>query len=239
MMGHLRLALHRQAYAPSWPALFFNAFYIVRSALWRVMGELGPQLEGSVLDVGCGSGPYRELLGCQSYLGMDIDSATTRERAFADVFYDGKQFPLESDRFQGVLCTQVLEHVFRPDEFLREIHRVMAPGGRLLLTVPFVWDEHEQPWDYARYSSFGLRHLLQTHGFKVMEERKLVADASALFQLANAYLYKVIRPLPRPLRLALTATLGAGVTILGVLAGKLLPSNPDFYLDNVILAEKC
>lgn len=238
-MGHLRRALQRQAYAPAWPALFFNNFYIARSALWRVMGELGPRLAGQVLDVGCGSGPYRELLGCQSYLGMDIDSAATRARGLADVFYDGKQFPLESGRFQGVLCTQVLEHVFQPDEFLREIHRVMAPGGYLLLTVPFVWDEHEQPWDYARYSSFGLRHLLQAHGFKIMEERKLVADASALFQLTNAYFYKVIRPLPRPLRWALTVTLGAGVTILGVMAGKLLPANPDFYLDNVILAEKC
>ena len=58
------------------------------------------------------------------------------------------------------MCNQVLEHVFNPDDFVREIARVLKPGGALLLTVPFVWNEHEQPYDYARYSSFGLRAFL-------------------------------------------------------------------------------
>lgn len=231
--------LHRQAYAPGWAALFFNPFYLARRALWQVTRELGPQLRGQVLDVGCGSGPYRSLLACDSYVGMDIDSEVARQRGVADVFYDGEHFPLDSGRFDAVLCTQVLEHVFEPTAFLEEVHRVLAPGGKLLLTVPFVWDEHEQPWDYARYSSFGLHHLLQKQGFRVLEARKLNADASALFQLANAYLYKVVRPLPRALRAMLTVTLGAAITILGVVAGRLLPGNPDFYLDNVFLAEKC
>ena len=78
-----------------------------------------------------------------------------------------------------MLCNQVLEHVFNPQEFLGELGRVLARGGRLLLTVPFVWDEHEQPFDYARYSSFGLKALLEQHGFRVLQHRKLLAERLA------------------------------------------------------------
>src|SRR3546814_4577495 len=61
----------------------------------------------------------------------------------------------------------------------------------LLLTVPFVWDEHEQPYDYARYSTFGLKSLLERNGFNVLTQKKLLADSSILFQLINAYMFKV------------------------------------------------
>jgi SAM-dependent methyltransferase len=67
----------------------------------------------------------------------------------------------------------VLEHVFNPDDFLNEVNRVLKPSGKLLLTVPFVWDEHEQPYDYARYSSFGLRSLLEKHGFSIVKHEKV------------------------------------------------------------------
>jgi SAM-dependent methyltransferase len=132
----------------------------------------------------------------------------------------------------------VLEHVFNPDEFLAEINRVLKPGGRLLLTVPFVWDEHEQPYDYARYSSFGLRVLLEKHGLQILQHKKLAADASILFQLGNAYLYKITQHLPMFIKWFLTVTVMALINILGVLAGKLLPDNPDLFLDHVVLAEK-
>jgi len=89
------------------------------------------------------------------------------------------------------LCNQVLEHVFNPDAFLSEIYRVLKRDGKLLLTVPFVWDEHEQPSDYARYSSFGLKALLEKNGFRIIQHERIGADASILFQLINAYLYTV------------------------------------------------
>ena len=65
----------------------------------------------------------------------------------ADRSYDGKTFPFSDGEFDAVLTSEVLEHVFNPDEFLSEINRVLRDDGVLLLTVPFVWDEHEQPFD--------------------------------------------------------------------------------------------
>ena len=223
---------------PGWIGIFINPFYFARSGLRDAMCEFAPMLSGRLLDVGCGSKPYQSLFAVDAYIGLDIDSETTRKRGAADFLYDGGKFPFEGAVFGSILCNQVLEHVFNPDEFLGEVNRVLKPGGKLLLTVPFVWDEHEQPYDYARYSSFGLRSLLEKQGFRIIQHKKLGADASILFQLANAYLYKITQNLPMPFRLVLMPTVMALINVLGVVAGKLLPRNADLFLDNAVLVEK-
>lgn len=234
----LREAYVREQFFPSPLGVLVNPFYLARSALQAAMRDAALGLSGRLLDVGCGTKPYRSLFEVSEYVGLEIDSPVARQRGVADVFYAGREFPFESASFDTVLCNQVLEHVFNPDEFLREIERVLRPGGKLLLTVPFVWDEHEQPWDYARYSSFGLKALLEKNGLRVVSHRKLRADVSVLFQLANAYLYKLTEHWPFFARLAFTASLMAFFTLLGLFGARVLPDNPDLFLDHVVLAEK-
>ena len=106
------------------------------------------------------------------------------------------------------------------------------------MTVPFVWDEHEQPWDYARYSSFGLRSLLERNGFIVDEQRKTNADARVLFQMINAYLYKALQTPNAKVNLLACIFIMAPFNVMGIVLGKLLPPNPDLYLDQVVLARK-
>jgi SAM-dependent methyltransferase len=238
MIDSLRRFVQAQQYDPSWAGPFLNPFHLARLSLRRAIAAHADLIAGPILDVGCGSKPYRDLFATDTYVGLDIDTPGTRAQGLADVFYAGERFPFEDKHFRGVLCNQVLEHVFRPEAFLSEIHRVLDSGGRMLLTVPFVWDEHEQPLDFARYSSFGLAALLQRNGFRVVEHRKLMADSSVLFQLANAYLYKVTRSRSRIINLMVTAVLMAPVSILGQALGKLLPANPDLFLDQLVIAEK-
>jgi SAM-dependent methyltransferase len=238
MLNNFRSYYRRQMFFPGLIAVLFNPFYFARRNLASAISESSSTIHGNLLDVGCGTKPYRSLFKVEGYRGLDIDSPITRERGIADDLYDGKQFPYQGDSFDAVLCNQVLEHVFNPDDFLTEINRVLKPGGKLLLTVPFVWDEHEQPYDYARYSSFGLKALLENNGFKIVRHRKLAADATILFQLTNAYLFKLSQRWPMSLKLLFTGTVMAMVNILGVLAGKLLPNNPDLFLDHIVLAEK-
>ncbi len=228
----------RQMFLPGWLGIFINPFYFARAGLRDAMTEFAPALSGRLLDVGCGSKPYRSLFSVDAYIGLDIDSPISRQRGVADQFYAGHVFPFADETFDSVLCNQVLEHVFNPDEFLGEIARILKPGGKLLLTVPFVWDEHEQPYDYARYSSFGLQALLEKQKFRVLVQKKLGTDVSTLFQLVNVYLFKVIRELPLSLRLLLTVTAMAFVNLAGLFARLLLPSNPDLFLDHVVLAER-
>ena len=236
MNGFVRFA-REQSFHPRWYGAFGNPFFIARRGLAGAIGELAPKLRGRLLDVGCGRKPYLRFFNVDEYVGLDVDSERSRSQAAADYFYDGHKFPFDDETFDSILCNQVLEHVFNPAEFLAEMNRVLRPRGNLLLTIPFFWDEHEQPFDYARYSSFGLRALLECHGFAIETHEKVNANMSAVFQLANAYIYKVL-PESTIVRGIACALLMAPITYIGLFWGAILPKNQDFYLDQIILATK-
>ena len=238
MKDRLRDFLKNQSFFPNWLGVFINPFYIARRGLAKTMQRYSKLLSGKLLDVGCGSKPYRSLFLVDEYVGLDIDNKSVRSRGVADEFYDGHVFPFKDQEFDAILCNQVLEHVFNPDEFLSEIYRVMKPEAKMVLSVPFVWDEHEHPHDYARYSSFGVRALLEKNGFIVFEHEKIGADASILFQLANAYLYKIIQHRSKYLKLLLTVSVMGLINLAGLLAGVILPKNPDLFLDQIVLVGK-
>jgi len=238
MLGTLKSHYLAQMMRPGFTGVFVNPFYFARRELFAAIRELGGRLGGRVLDVGCGTRPYEGLIHASDYVGLELDTPEARARDRADAYYDGRHFPFADGNFDGVLCNQVLEHVFEPDEFLREIGRVLKDGGLLLLTVPFVWDEHEQPRDYGRYSSFGLASLLARHGFEILEARKTAADVRALCQMINAYLYKVTATRYPYINLLSALLLMAPFNVLGALLSRIMPSNLDFYLDNVVLARR-
>lgn len=238
MMHALKRYVLAQQFNPGLMGLMVNPFYHARRGLHLAIAGMAPRIEGRLLDVGCGRKPYRNLFAATEYVGMEIDTPENRANKQADCFYDGTCFPFPDQYFDGVICNQVLEHVFTPDLFLTEIERVLKPGGKLLLTVPFVWDEHEQPWDYGRYSSFGLKSLLEKNGFEVAEQRKINADVRVLFQLINAYLYKVLWTRQPIVNALVCVVVMAPFNILGALLYRLLPANHDLYLDQLVLARK-
>jgi SAM-dependent methyltransferase len=234
----LRRRFWREQYEPTWLGLLLNPFWFARRGLLRELRRHFPALTGDLLDVGCGNKPYRALIPAARYTGLDIDNAFTRGVGAAEVFYDGGAFPLPDAAFDAVLCSQVLEHVFTPEKFLAEIRRVLRPGGTLLLAVPFLWDEHEQPHDFGRYSSFGLRALLERNGFVVVEQRKSMADFGAVAQLASAWLFKLVQTPNKWVNLTTQLVLIAPLNLFGALLRLVSPRSEDFYLDNVVLARK-
>lgn len=234
----LRRIYRRQSFFPGCVGLFTNAFFFARLGLYRAIKVLAPNLHGLLLDVGCGSKPYQTLFDVEQYIGLEIDTPENRTKNVANYYYDGKKFPFVNSSFDSIICNQVFEHVFNPDNFIAEISRVLKPSGKLLLSVPFVWDEHEQPNDYARYSSFALKYILQKNGFRVISQIKTCADVTTIFQLINAYLYKIFMNRSMATQLFLTATVIAFFNITGSILGRISPKNPDLYLDNVLLAEK-
>lgn len=237
-LARFRARWWREQYDPSWLGLLINPFYFARRGLRAELERHFARLTGDVLDVGCGNKPYRDGVPAARYVGLDVDTPFTREVGAADVFYDGRIFPLPDAGFDGVLCSQVLEHVFTPEAFLAEIRRVLRPDGILLLAVPFMWDEHEQPHDFGRYSSFGLRALLARSGFEVLEQRKSVADVRAVAQLASAWLFKVVHTRSKWVNLVTQLTLIAPVNLAGAILRFVTPRSEDFYLDNVVLARR-
>ena len=238
MLARLKTYYFRQMMHPGVLGILTNPFYFARRGLVLGIREFASQVHGRVLDVGCGNRPYEQLFDASEYVGLEIDTPENRLTKTADVYYSGTVFPFEPNSFDSVVCNQVFEHIFEPEAFLREIGRVLKNQGRLLLTVPFVWDEHEQPRDFGRYSSFGLRALLSRNGFEVLELRKTVDDIRVIIQMLNAYIFKKTCVRNPYLSLLLTLILIAPFNLAGTVLSWLTPRNEDLYLDNVVLARK-
>jgi SAM-dependent methyltransferase len=149
MFDRLKVSIRAQAFHPGLLGLLVNPFYFARKGLHQHIVALAPSVHGRLLDVVAAPSPIKNTLQPQN----TSDWTCKGGNKHADRFYDGKTFPFSDGEFDAVLTSEVLEHVFNPDEFLSEINRVLRDGGVLLLMVPFVWDEHEQPFDYACYSS--------------------------------------------------------------------------------------
>jgi len=140
----------------------------------------------TVIDVGCGQQPYADLFAGMHCVGMNLDA----DDAAPDVIGDATALPFAGSCADLVFCNQVLEHVPWPDRLVAEAHRVLRPGGVLILAAPFYWPLHEEPHDYFRYTRHGLAHLLQQAGFESVEVR---ADTGSLTQVAVS----VVELLPR------------------------------------------
>jgi SAM-dependent methyltransferase len=137
----------------------------------------------SVLDLGAGDAPYRELFAHTRYVTSDWEQSMHPGARTVDVVASAEALPLADGEFGLVLCTQVLEHVPEPSAVLDECSRVLEHGGRLALTVPLLWELHELPHDYYRYTESGLRHLLGKAGFDVLAITPRSDGFTALAQL--------------------------------------------------------
>jgi SAM-dependent methyltransferase len=139
-----------------------------RGAIVRAVAEAAAAVPAGavVLDAGAGDAPYRPFFAHCDYRTQDWPSSVHEGASRADVVADLHELPAElSGRFDFVLCTEVLEHVADPARVLRELARVLRPGGQILLTVPFVSGLHEEPYDYWRFTSYALADLLARTGF--------------------------------------------------------------------------
>lgn len=129
---------------------------------------------GRVLDAGAGESRFRRLFSPAQYVGVDLAVGDALwDYSAIDVNADLLALPFREKAFDLALNTQVLEHVREPKAILLEILRVLKPGGRLLLTAPQGWYEHQAPHDYFRFTSFALRYLLESTGYVVEEIRPM------------------------------------------------------------------
>jgi SAM-dependent methyltransferase len=122
-----------------------------------------------VLDVGAGKAPYRELFEHCKYITADWEGSLHEQAGEVDFVARADALPLDDATVDAVLLTQVLEHVGDPAGVLSETARVLRAGGRVFLTVPFVWELHELPFDFWRFTPPSLERLLKGAGFGEIE----------------------------------------------------------------------
>lgn len=223
------------------PSITFPA-YFVRNRLLQGIKRHVPSLKGKLLDFGCGSKPYKSLFTVDEYIGLDFENAGhdhTNEQI--DVYYDGKKIPFEDNSFDSVYTSEVFEHVFNLPEVLKEIHRVMKKDALILVTCPFAICEHETPNDFARYSSYALRDIMQKNGFEVVAQEKLGNSVETVVQLWIMYIHINVAPLLKKIpviRSGFRLFTYTSLNIFAILFGKLFPAGNELYLNNLILCKK-
>jgi SAM-dependent methyltransferase len=134
-------------------------------------------VRGRLLDVGCGRKPYKNTYfsRADSYVGVDY----LAENSQPDIVASALELPLDDQSFDTVVSTELLEHVPDPLRALREMHRVLKPGGHLILSTPMYWPRHEIPYDFFRYTYDGLLYLMKESELEVVR----------MFNRGHAYVF--------------------------------------------------
>jgi len=122
---------------------------------------------GRLIDLGCGDTPYRDSVNDKISEYHTLDLFPRR----ADVTYTADiqdMSIIETASYDSAICLEVLEHVPDPFKAISEIHRILKPGGFLIISVPHLSRLHEEPYDYYRFTRHGLKYILERAGFSVL-----------------------------------------------------------------------
>lgn len=241
VVGAVERRLKREKFLVGFLAIFLNPYYLIRFGLMNAIRELSGQISGRVLDFGCGSKPYEELFeSAAEYIGLDtLSSGHNHANSDIDILYDGEIIPLPDRSMDSVVSFEVLEHLFNPKKALGEIARVLKPGGNLLITTPFSWEETEPPYDFARYTVYGLRALLEEAGFVILAHRRANNSFLASRQIMIALRFRSIQRLRLPiLRWLCQLILIAPATIWAIAINNFVRDDSSLYSSQIVLAQK-
>lgn len=223
-------------------SFFTNPVWIIRKNLLKAIQKNVLYLYGKVLDFWCGEAPYEELVmsnkEVKEYIKLDRKSTWHNNvKNKIDVYWDWEKLPFQNKSFDCIFSTEVLEHVFNVDTVLQECNRILKKGGILFLTCPFAFPEHEQPYDFTRYTSFGLKYLLEKHWFEVVQYSKSWTAREANMQLLRLLLWEIFSSKFKMLNFISKIFVIAIGFILNTMS--ILPCKIDsLYLNNIILWKK-
>jgi SAM-dependent methyltransferase len=122
----------------------------------------------TVLDAGAGEARHRKYFSRCRYIALDSGSGDSAwDYSRLDVQGDLESIPLRSGSVDCVLCMVVLEHMRNPRQVLLEFARVLKPEGALVMVVPFLWEEHQAPHDFFRFTRYGVQALFESSPFQL------------------------------------------------------------------------
>ena len=164
-----------------------DVLYLHLSDLLIALRALVPKNLSMVLDYGCGGSPYRPLFGNCTYHRADLSGSNNLDFEYGP---DAK-LPSVMSGYDCVLSTQVLEHVEHPETYLGECYRVLRPGGCLILTTHGLYEDHACPYDYWRWTVYGLKRVVENSGLKIEATKKLTTGPRSAVFLAERELHRL------------------------------------------------
>ncbi len=169
--------------------------WLVHETMIRFLREVAPKYaSGDLLDIGCGLKPYQSIFApfVSKHIGVDLETSPHGTDRI-DLIGSAYATNVAGESCDVVLCSEVLEHLEEPLAAVKEMNRVLNPGGVAIVTVPFFWHIHEEPRDFYRYTEYGLRYLFEQGGFEILEVRPLSGFVVAFTQLTIYYLKRFQR----------------------------------------------
>jgi SAM-dependent methyltransferase len=237
--GFFQNIIQESKFKPTLLGFFINNNFLIRTELFKNINANTNLLTGSLLDFGCATKPYKKYItNVTEYIGVDykIEGWEHRQNE-VDVFYDGNTIPFDNERFDSMICTEVFEHVFNLEILLSECNRVLKPGAIALITTPFMWEEHEVPYDFARYTPYAFKHLYEKHGFEIVNHIKSGNNIKVISQFSINY-FKNIFPKNKKIKQIMLIPFIVFYNILGLVFGNILPSDKNAYFNNVFIIRK-
>ncbi|MFM6933966.1 MAG: class I SAM-dependent methyltransferase [Flavobacteriales bacterium] len=150
--------------------------------------------KGKLLDLGCGFVPFYSFYKDQiSELTCADWGNSMHQNSFLDVQCDlNEKLPFENDSFDSILLSDVLEHIRKPEELLKEIQRILTNDGVLIMNVPYFYCLHEEPYDYFRYTEFALKSMVADAGLNT----KVFHQVGGSMEIMTDLFAKNIRSIP-------------------------------------------
>lgn len=177
------------AFKTNFKGVYSGSLYIVNLQHTQYMPLITEHITGDMMDLGCGPVPYHELYAQRTTSSTCVDwSGSMHGLDLLDVQVDlnaSGPLPFPDGRFDSVLMSDMIVHITRPWLLMAEVNRVLKPGGKVVLTSPFIYWMGEYPHEYYHPSEFALRHLAENAGFEVLVMQTYGGQADVLMDVLN------------------------------------------------------
>lgn len=173
-----------------------NMGYLNHKHLDKSFQKSLPFLYGVCVDVGSGNAIYKDVISekVDEYIMVDKSSVhnhmfQTSKEKFIDA--DIKDLPFDDNSVDSIILTQVLEHIDEPHKAMSEVSRILKKDGVLILSVPFIYQAHATPYDYFRFSEYGLKNLLKDYDYEILEFHYQGYLGTAIFSIINGFIWNL------------------------------------------------
>ncbi len=221
---------------PRDPWTRFRCFkWLITRRLAEAIAKTSPYARGRMLDVGCGNNRrFAGYFNVETYTGLEYPTTLGTDSSPVDVFGTALALPFADATFDTVVSFETLEHVTDSTTMVAELHRVVKPGGAVIVSVPFLWGEHCQPYDYFRFTTFGLRQLFESAGLRVVHQQRVGGFWTFFGQRLSYYVASVYGP-----NGWMTASLAFGILACSSLLEQLHPVETEYCVSVIVGTKDC